>query len=378
MSSKGIAGRTFSGLCRVIELVRPLVRRRAIKMALLVAGLFAGWVASAGADIPPLPTVPTLPQVPTLPPIVPPAPHPPQVPPVQVPQAPQVPPVSRPALPVGGGSSGGSGGTSSSGGGSSAGTNSRGASGHSDSRPARVYRLHFSRNWISRTGAKQRRQTVIVFTLRNAGVVEFVVNQVAPDCRRIGRFRVSGQTGVNYVRFRGHIGRGVLPPGTYRIVARTLPGGRSLVDTKLVVVARPNSEDIAAAQGANVCGSEGGAQSTSSSTGGGASGATGGSAANSAPAKDSAEKRARAPRAHGVLGARFTKPATAVVDAVKSVPIWLFILLGLAIALLAVAALPLRAAPTRRGASTLAHRRGIFALAGAAALVAVTVAYALH
>jgi hypothetical protein len=54
-----------------------------------------------------------------------------------------------------------------------------------------------------------------------------------------------------------------------------------------------------------------------------------------------------------------------------------FALLGLAIALLAFAALPLRATPNRQAAVVLAHRRGMIALAGAAALLAVTVAYAL-
>ena len=68
-------------------------------------------------------------------------------------------------------------------------------------------------------------------------------------------------------------------------------------------------------------------------------------------------------------------------DAVKSIPNLLFVLLGLAIALLAVAALPLRAAPTRRAAMALARHRGAVALAGTAVLavaVAMTVAYTLH
>jgi hypothetical protein len=76
-----------------------------------------------------------------------------------------------------------------------------------------------------------------------------------------------------------------------------------------------------------------------------------------------------------VLGARFTRRA---VDAVKSIPLWLFALLGVAIALLALAALPLRATPNGRTAVLLAHRRGMIALAGTAALVAVAVAFVLH
>jgi hypothetical protein len=76
-----------------------------------------------------------------------------------------------------------------------------------------------------------------------------------------------------------------------------------------------------------------------------------------------------------VLGARFTRRA---VDAVTSIPLWLYVLLALAIALLAVAALPLRATPNGRAAVLLAHRRGMIALAGAAVLVAVTVSYVLR
>jgi hypothetical protein len=77
---------------------------------------------------------------------------------------------------------------------------------------------------------------------------------------------------------------------------------------------------------------------------------------------------------HGVLGTRFTRKA---VEVVKEIPLWLFVLLGLAIALLAVAALPLRVAPNGRAAAVIAHRRGVVALAGGVALVAVAVAYAL-
>ena len=92
-------------------------------------------------------------------------------------------------------------------------------------KPGAVHRLHFSRNWISRTGPRRSRRTMLVFRLGQAAPVEFMVVQVAPDCRRIGRFRVAGHPGVNRVRFRGHIGGRALDPGTYRIKARTLPRG---------------------------------------------------------------------------------------------------------------------------------------------------------
>jgi hypothetical protein len=214
---------------------------------------------------------------------------------------------------------------------------------------------------------------VLVFTLRRAGLVEFVVYQVAPDCRRIGRFRVAGRAGVNRVRFRGRVGRKVLGPGTYRIKARVLPAGSALVDTKLVVVAQPETAEIASARNADACGSgsRGSTSSASSSTAAKSSGR-----GPASPSRSKAEQKAPTARAHGVLGARFTKKA--ILDAIKGIPPWLYAVLGLAIALLAVAALPLRATPSRGAAVALAHHRGAVALGGAAMLVAVTVAYALH
>jgi hypothetical protein len=209
-----------------------------------------------------------------------------------------------------------------------------------------------------------------VFVLKKAGLVEFVLVEVAPDCRRVGRFRVAGHRGVNRVRFRGRVGRRVLRPGTYRITAR-MRRGPALVDTKLVVVVRANRQEIRTARNANTCSSTPNGQSASST----GSGPGSSSAATTPTSGAKAEKKARQSRDHGVLGARFRNKA---VNAVQSIPIWVFLLLGFAIVLLAVAALPLRAAPNRRAALALAHHRGTVALAGATALVAVTVAYTLH
>jgi hypothetical protein len=360
-----------------------VVRRRALTVVLLVAGLFAGWVSAAGAlaPVPPVPPVPTVPTLPALPP----PPRPPQLPEVPLPKPPPpaIPSVPKPALPVGGGASGGSaglGGGTSSGGSTSSGagtTSPQGTARHGESRPARISRLHFSRDWISRTGPKKGRQTVLVFSLGKPAVVEFVVLEIAPDCRRAGRFRVLGRTGVNRLRFRGRIGSKALGPGTYRIVARALPRGRALVDTELVIVASPDPDEIASARRSNSCpsASGGGGQSPSSFTASAFSPANPTAAKKGAAERDKAEKPPSTTReTGGVLGARFTRRA---VDAVKSIPLWLFALLGIAIAILAVAALPLRAAPTRRAASALAHHRGAVALTGAAVLVAVTVAYTL-
>ena len=71
------------------------------------------------------------------------------------------------------------------------------------------------------------------------------------------------------------------------------------------------------------------------------------------------------------LGARFAQDA---IGTFKTIPSLLFILLGIAIGLLAVAALPMRLAPTHRAAMTLALHRGAVALAGTGLLIAVVVA----
>lgn len=207
---------------------------------------------------------------------------------------------------------------------------------------------------------------MLVFVLRRAALVEFVVVEVAPDCRRVGRFRVVGRRGVNRVRFRGHIRRKALRPGTYRITARTLPRGRALIDTGFVVVRHPQRDEIASARSADAC--------HSSLRGQAASSATPGSATPRPDTNGEVENATRPSRGHGVLGTKFAK---AGVDAVKSIPPWLFALLGLAIALLAVSALPPKATPAPGAAVTLAHHRGVVALSGAAVMVATVIVYAL-
>lgn len=208
---------------------------------------------------------------------------------------------------------------------------------------------------------------MLMFVLKKPALVEFAVFQLAPDCRPIGSFRVAGHSGVNRVRFRGRVGHHVLDPGTYRIRARTLPRGRAVVDIKLVVVVRPERKVIESARGADACSSNQVGNSTSSR------GTPG--TAKASPARAEAEQHAQPSRAHGVLGAKFAKDAVGGV--VKRIPPLLFVLLGIAIGLLSVAALPLRATPTQHAAVTLAHHRGAVSLVGAALLVAVGVAYVL-
>ena len=206
--------------------------------------------------------------------------------------------------------------------------------------------------------------------LRNPSLVEFVVVEVSPDCRRVARFRVVGHRGVNRVRLGPRVGRHTLRPGTYKLLARAVPGGRTVVDTRLVVVQTLDREQIREARRADTC-------APASRSSAGAAAAVAGSSPTAGPAgssKTAAAAKPRPARHQGVLGAKFARKA---VEAARTVPLWLDALLLLAIALLAAAALPLRPSSTSGTASALTRHRGTIALAGAATLVAVTVAYVL-
>ena len=348
MSNGRISGRSSS----VVFVVRSLLRRRPVQLTLMFTGFVAGWTASATAGLPPVPPPPiTLPTVTiptvtvptvTVPPVTvpPPAPQPPQIPP-----APTVPGVTLPSVHPPPGVGGG--GSSSSGGGpvapTSAGARGAGAQGSgsaSQSRRAaasstRVYRLRLARDWISRSGPNKQRRTTLVFVLRSRTVVEFVVIRIAPNCRRIGRFRVQGHPGVNQVRLGSRVGRHSLSPGTYRIVARTLPGGRTISDTRLVVVERASPGEIGLSRSANVCPQAAGLGSGSFSS-------ASDPPAGSRPGGAEQEGTAQPGRDRGVLGANFSRRAF---SAVKGIPIWLTVLFGFALGLLVTSALFPKAAP---------------------------------
>jgi hypothetical protein len=203
---------------------------------------------------------------------------------------------------------------------------------------------------------------MLVFTLGRSTLVEFAVSEVSPDCRRVGRFRVRGHRGLNRIPLRSRVGRYSLSPGTYRFVARTLPGGRKVTDTRLVVVQRLNRREILSARTADAC------RPATQLVAGPAQAMTTAAGGHSLPARP---EHASGPARHrGVLGARFARGA---VTAAQDSPLPLYALLAVAIALLAVAAVPRRHMPAR----VLARHREVVAFVGAALLVAVTITYAL-
>jgi hypothetical protein len=225
-----------------------------------------------------------------------------------------------------------------------------------------------ARPWISRRGPAAQRQTILLFRLSRSSIVELVFARLAPDCRVVGRLRVAGHTGLNRLRFRGRIGRTILPTGTYRVTARTLrPRGATTTQIRLVIVAqgKPAPVQIAAARAANACTAA--ARSHESATVA-AAGPTPGASDRPTP-----ESKPVFTRAVGVLGAQFTR----AVELVEAVPPFLFVILALAIALLALAATPLRATPSLRLRKLLAYHRELVALAGTVAVIAVTVTYVI-
>ena len=182
-----------------------------------------------------------------------------------------------------------------------------------------------------------------MFVLRAPALVEFVVVQVSPDCRRIGRFRVRGHRGLNRIPLRRKIGRDSFAPGTYRFVARMLPGGRTVVETRLVVVQRSGRREIRAARRADAC-------PRAADTGGGAIPAATESAVGRPQEAAGEEKGTQRTRDRGVLGERITRQALAF-SPVEGIPVWLLVLSTLAVGFLLTAALHPRPAPRQLIAS---------------------------
>ncbi len=241
--------------------------------------------------------------------------------------------------------------------------------GASPSRPLALMRLAVSRAWISRSGPRAQRRTTLFFRLSRPTLVEFVLVRVAPDCRVVGRFRVNGRAGLNRVQFRGRIGRRVLRPGTYRVIARMLPPhGAKPLGVRLVIAGRPNPlpSEIAAARASNACATVGEASGYSAAAYGAASSRT-------PPGPRASGRESPFARIGGVLAEQFKRP----IDVIKAVPPFLLVLLAFAIALLALAATPRQASPSARLQALLAYRRGLIALAGATILIGVAITYAV-
>jgi hypothetical protein len=229
-----------------------------------------------------------------------------------------------------------------------------------------VMRGQASRPWISATGPKRRRTTVLIFVLPHAARLVFVVKQVAPVCRVVSRFGVVGHAGVNRVRFPRRTTGPKPDPGTYRITGRTRTG--RLVEQVIVVVfagGQPSRSEIEAARAADVCPS---AENLATSVAGTA--AVQADSPSSPPTEPAANGPALGPASlpGGVLGSTAARAARAIRP-------MLVALLAVAIVLLGLASLPQLAFVDRRANQLLARHRLEVAGLGAAAFIAVLITF---
>src|SRR5436190_10890366 len=84
-----------------------------------------------------------------------------------------------------------------------------------------------------RSARAERRGIAVSFSLAGRERVRFVVTELAPVCRAVGSFAVTGRSGPNRIRLRPRVGARNLGPGTYRVVATTQT--RALFAVQIVV-----------------------------------------------------------------------------------------------------------------------------------------------
>lgn len=391
------------------------MRKRSISFVLpifLVLGLLGAWAGTGMGQVPPTPTVslptvtiPPAPPVPLPPPPPVPLPPPPPVPlppppkvevppppplPVDAPKPPVSVPVGTPDTPVTSRSGSGQPVTSApsgSGGGAGATAAPGGRKFGASSRIATVRKLRASRAWVNPKGSPKQRGVRIHFWLSRARTVVFYVDQLAPQCRYVGKFLVRGRNGRNVVRFRGRIAGRVLDPGTYRLTARPRGElGRRLAGVTIVVLEHPpGRSELAAARAQNTCPgrtppSVRAAQTAAAGTSGG-DGVGSGAGGADGTTKDQTGGVAGAIAAtgrpsEGVSPGPLGSAVESIQSAAEDVPPVLFALAALAIMLLALAAMPQPVRASRAGAA-LVHHRGTVALAGVGVLVAAVLSFAV-
>jgi hypothetical protein len=170
-------------------------------------------------------------------------------------------------------------------------------------------------------------------------------------------FRVRGRRGINRVSLS------TLRRGTYRVTVKA--GRRVAARARVVVLARGRMRIRRVAHAWQPCA----APPSDLTRWALAAPPTATTAPPPAPPKPKSIVR----QTTDTLGTAFTKS----VELVESVPPFLYAILGFAIALLALAVLPIRAAPNLRIAALLAYHRELFVLAGTVALITTAITYAL-
>jgi hypothetical protein len=203
--------------------------------------------------------------------------------------------------------------------------------------------------------------------------------QVSPVCRVVGTFRVHGHAGANRVRFGGRVQGTQLSAGTYRITARTRAGRVIAVTTLVVVDARaPSMSELAFARRSNVCSPSAalGAAAARGSFAAGAGGDANGEASTIVRHQRASEKPSSNPSSSEGNGFPpiASEPLRAVENAKSPIVI---ALLGLAVLMLGLAALPRAAIADPPVMGFVASHRAELATAGTAALLAAVVAMLL-
>ena len=197
------------------------------------------------------------------------------------------------------------------------------------------------------------------------------MKQVSPACVGIGHFTIAAHAGLNRVRFAGAVHGRPLDAGTYRVSIRTA-AGHVVRRVTLVVVdgAAPSMNELRSLRLADTCVDSGVTPTTTSAA---APAASGSNAARPPAASKPGAAQGLAPHEpnlHGILGSSVAKTARAIEPLLVA-------LLALAILLLGVASLPREAVPDPRMHDLLARHRSEVAALGAAALVAVALAFLL-
>jgi hypothetical protein len=236
---------------------------------------------------------------------------------------------------------------------------------------APVTRLGTVRPFLSLHGSKAYRVAILLFKLRHPARVRFTVVQVFPLCRVVGSFTVRGHAGTNRFRFNGRVHGTQLDPGTYQIGLRS-KRGRLLRVTIAILdapVAAPSA--VATARKRNVCGSTGAFASFPGLS------LPGSTLLPPVDARSATEEfsPAGSTSSHHVLGVDVTAPRNLVKEIDKN-PLAI-VALGLAVLLLAMAAVPQAAMPGSRAADLLARERTALVLAGAVALTVGVIILAL-
>jgi hypothetical protein len=211
----------------------------------------------------------------------------------------------------------------------------------------------------------------LIFTLSRAATVVFTVRQVSPICRIAERFNVKGHTGRNRVPVPVGANRLQLKPGTYRISAWTRTG--ELIRRVTIVVVdgerAPSRDELAAARTLNVCAAATRFAAADISTGASNQPVQRELTPGTTPSASGPDSGTSS-HSGAVLG-------TTVEKAARAIRPLLVALLTLAILLLGVASLPRMAMPEARTGDLLARHRMEIAGLGAAAFVAVVIAFLL-